>query len=341
MNILLPNQRFIEAHMLASTTYRQLYNYGNNSAVWYANSAHLPDGYNFNRMNIKKVAIDLKLNLKVLSPANFKTIFFSPISLKNYLCNFLIEFILLNSRRDVEKRWKNKILSLTDNDENYSIFTSSFNSPLGRSFKATKKKSYLVEVQHGLLDQSYFPIEADIFYAISNESYRICINNDDKNKIRLLDEIIGFPMGTIELIDARSINKVILYSKNPGGGCSLKYLKKLESLSLRFAKKINADFILMPHPRDNILKQIYRHGFKYWSFKSFNTKYNKSKSPTLIISSCSTALISQTKVGDYCLNINPESEDNIRDSMYSWIPGCSFQDLQKKDYINVFIRKHI
>ena len=339
MNILLPNQRFLEAHILASTSYRQLYNFGNNSAVWYTNSMNLPDGFNFNKMNVMKVAINLKLNLKVISPVDFKTIFFSPISLINYLCNFLIEFILLNSRSDVEKRWKNKILSLNEIDENYSIFTSSFNSPLGRSFKAAKKNTYLIEIQHGLLDKSYFPIEADIFYAISNESYAVCINNDDKNKIRLLDEIIGFPMGTIELIDARSINKVILYSKNPGGGCSIKYLKKLESLSLYFAKKINADFIFMPHPRDSTLKQIYRHGIKYWSFRSYKTKYNKSKSPTLIISSCSTAFISKTRPGDYCLNINPEFEDNIRDLMYSWIPSYSFQDLKKTDYINVFRKK--
>jgi hypothetical protein len=339
MNLLLPHQRIIEAHRLASSIYRDLFNYGNNNAVWYTHNLELPDGFMANKSSVKKLAINLNLNLKVISPVKFKSIFFSWSFLKRYLYDFVIELTLLNQRCDVDKRWKNKI-QLAGAAEIYSIFTSSFNSPIGRALKAMKKNTVSIEIQHGLLDKSYFPIEADLFYAISDQSHQICIKNGYKEKVRLLDNKIDTPAGSKELIDIKSIKKVILYSKNPGGGCSWKYLKKLELISSLFAKKIDADFELLLHPRDSIFKLLYRHGFKYWVIKRSNNKNNNPKSPVLVISSCSTSFISNTRPGDYCLNIKPEFEDSIRDAIYSWIPSYSLEDLDCKDFINVFVRQN-
>ena len=76
MNLLLPHQRIIEAHRLASSTYRDLFNYGNKNAIWYTHNLELPDGFMANKSSVKKLAINLNLNLKVISPVKFKSIFF-------------------------------------------------------------------------------------------------------------------------------------------------------------------------------------------------------------------------------------------------------------------------
>ena len=339
MKLLLPHQRIIEAHTIASAAYKSLYHFGDISACWYSNNVFHPDGFKANKKHVQNLANQLGLSLKVITPKPLVEFIYSPLIIPKYLLNFLNELFRLNTRRDVVKRWKAKIISLAEENESYSIFTTSLNTPQAIAFKSLNKKSIKVEIQHGLLDKSYFPIEADIFYLISKDSYELCMNNNQKEKIKLLSDSIKFPHGQIKKIYSKSIRKVCFYSKNPGGGCSYEFLKSLERQSYLYAKKINADYEFIPHPRDNFFKLFYRHGLKSFVFKKQKLKKYEIHSDTLVISSCSTSFITNTKRGEVMLNIRPENKDHIRDKMYSKIPSYSFDDLYTAKSFDVFHRE--
>jgi hypothetical protein len=175
----------------------------------------------------------------------------------------------------------------------------------------------LIEVQHGALDSSYFPIQSDIFVCRSSEALNI-IKDSEFQGILLTD---FFDLDAKYEISHRmldSYDQFILFSKNPGGGVSWSDLANAEATIFRSLASHKLHIIR--HPRDSILKFWYRHMIYMGHFKYPRCKISKGKKlwwekdsdNRLHIGLDTTAIVDRCVHGDHVLDVRPEEGNQIK-----------------------------
>lgn len=195
------------------------------------------------------------------------------------------------------------------------------------------------EIQHGLLDLSYFPLDVQRFYARSELSASLVRELAPKVAVSNISRCLAPPNGQIIQINPQKINELVCYSKNPGGGCTTKELADFEMSCYHFAKRFQINFILRPHPRDSMVKLLLRHrSMGVWNWVKNVTK-DHDKTSRLIISAYSSALVTESEKNDMLLNIKIGDPSDITQREYCWIPTMDLASLNFIDeYINVFKR---
>lgn len=171
----------------------------------------------------------------------------------------------------------------------------------------------LIEVQHGALDESYFPIESDIFVCRSSESYDMVLDSKFQGILicDTMDLDVGFEK-TFRSLD--SYDQYLLFSKNPGGGISWINLARAES---KIFDRLSENNIQMKvHPRDSFLKFFIRH-LCYSDFSKLrnfikiyktNSSAPKSFANKLLIGLDTTAILDCGVIGDHVIDVNPSYE---------------------------------
>lgn len=188
-----------------------------------------------------------------------------------------------------------------------------------RIVKKWLKFEKVIEVQHGALDSSYFPIESDVF---------VCRSTDAYNSVKgssFLGELVADELDfDVELTQSQqclgSYDQYILFSKNPGGGISWRDLAHAESKIFRTLFSKNIQFI--KHPRDNIFKFGVRHLFyaKNCTYlyhiikRGFFPHAERNSGRTLSIGLDTTAIIDRCSHGDHLLDVTPLYGGNVRES---------------------------
>jgi hypothetical protein len=187
-----------------------------------------------------------------------------------------------------------------------------------------KGAKYIIEIQHGYLDQSYFQqATPNEFWARSNASlayYKRMRPNVDV--LRASDDL-NLPEYDLEVIPP-SID-VEFYSKNPGGNITRNQLVKLEQKVLSVFENV----CLILHPRDNLLKLMLRHKCKLEILRVyFSSKFKNTNGRKLVISSYSTALIDKAKPNDLVLNVDVKGSGcMVQRELYSAIPRVDIEDI--------------
>jgi hypothetical protein len=111
----------------------------------------------------------------------------------------------------------------------------------------------IVEIQHGLLDDSYFKGRIPILF-LARSKMSAKIYNIMRPQVPI--SIVSFDLSppAIAYFKIKNNCEVHFYSKNPGGGISKEELSKLENcLTKKFP-----NLILHLHPRDNLIKFLLR-----------------------------------------------------------------------------------
>lgn len=183
------------------------------------------------------------------------------------------------------------------------------------------------EIQHGLLDDSYFPIEAQRFYARSKHSAEIVRRASPQTAVEVLAEDLTPPSGFLVSIKQAGISRLACYSKNPGGGCVASELALFESACSRTAERLGWSFSLHLHPRDNVLKLALRHlSLRPLAWLTASTPRDASR-PILLVSAFSTSLITDSAAGDVLLNVRFGTTDGCVNDEYDWLPSIDLSAL--------------
>jgi hypothetical protein len=177
----------------------------------------------------------------------------------------------------------------------------------------------LIEVQHGALDSSYFPIESDVFVCRSTDAYNLVKGSP------FLGELVAGELDfDVELTRSQQClggyDQYILFSKNPGGGVSWRGLANAESKIFRTLSIKNIQFV--KHPRDNIFKFGVRHFFYAQNCTYFCHMIIRKLFPhaerhsgrTLSIGLDTTAIIDCCSHGDHVLDVTPLDGGSVRES---------------------------
>jgi hypothetical protein len=193
----------------------------------------------------------------------------------------------------------------------------------------------LWEVQHGLLDPSYFPVKAHRFFARSSTSLALLSKAGAADRLTALSDDLS-PPRTVpgDIADAKSL---VCYSKNPGGGCTTAELTQFERSVEDLARRLGLPYRLKLHPRDNPLKLTVRHR------RGTVARYLKPDAqmlpaPRLVVSSFSTALTAETRKGDLLMNVVIAPLNPIIEAEYNWLPTVCIDDLIKGTNLSVVER---
>lgn len=201
----------------------------------------------------------------------------------------------------------------------------------------------LVEVQHGALDESYFPIQSDIFVCRSSESCARVLDSTFTGI--LIQDVLDFDVSfekSLRSLD--SYSQYSFFSKNPGGGVSWANLARAESkIFNRLSKK---NIYLNVHPRDNFLKFCIRHlcYSRFAKLRAFIKIYKTSTAAPktfdnkLVIGLDTTAILDCCVIGDHVIDVNPSSRrvtSQSRINKHLQAYDLSFFDLQNIGLLEV------
>lgn len=292
---------------------------GERPALWVFDTRSAPDGYSMHGL-MTQLAQREGLRLFSFGP----TADFSFTAIVQSIVNFWGPSIQDSVRRRI------KDAALECGAELYVV--GSIN---GTFAKTLPKASSIWEVQHGLLDSSYFPIRAARFFTRSSTSYDLLASSVPLDKLTMLNEDLSPP----QTVDGHihEAKEIICYSKNPGGGCTTEALANFEQSAMLLAKRLNLPFRLQIHPRDNWLKLVIRHR-RLSILKYVYTKMQMRCGSRLVVSSFSTALASETITGDLLLNVRLSAADPITEAEYGWLPAVSICALKNIEELSVVKR---
>ena len=154
------------------------------------------------------------------------------------------------------------------------------------------------------------------------------------NRILPVNNSLDPPVGEQFSLDVSSLDFVALYSKNPGGGCSSSELLKFEKTIIAFCKLNKLPLKIYLHPRDHMLKFLYRH--KKLNLLGHLFGATKDDSISLLVTSFSSALISELNGHSYLCNVNVTKEiDILQIQEYNWMPAIDLCDFSQT-FIKVF-----
>lgn len=179
------------------------------------------------------------------------------------------------------------------------------------------------EMQHGLLDPSYFPVSVDRFFTRSSTSSALLKELAPDVPITEISSDLSPPaVATGDLARARA---VVCFSKNPGGGISAADLARFERATAGLAERLGLPFQIRLHPRDNRLKLTIRH--RGPSVNRWLRPVRPLSCPRLVVSSFSTALTSESRADDLVLNVALSASNRIVAAEYAWVPTVDLADL--------------
>lgn len=205
---------------------------------------------------------------------------------------------------------------------NLTIYTGNINSICLAGL------SNIIEIQHGLLDDSYINGKVPIlFLARSTQSKEIYKIFRPEVPVMVVSNDLTPPI--LYISELSSFDNVHFYSKNPGGGVSGSELFNIELTLTKLVPLLR----LHIHPRDSFLKLLIRSQFKIGVVRAYLRSFfpvNKNKQK-LVISSYSTSLYDRVNCGDFVVNLklsNPPSK--IQQLVYGHIPAYSVGELDLK-----------
>lgn len=193
------------------------------------------------------------------------------------------------------------------------------------------------EVQHGLLDQSYFPVEVGRFFARSSLSSSIILGESPNSKVELISEDLAPVAGSTQRRGASEAKSIICYSKNPGGGCASSELAEFERGVITFARRSRRRLVLSLHPRDSLIKLAVRHR-SLTPLAYVPRSKNRLMRPRLILSSYSTAFTTNSDQGDFLLNVRFGPVSAIAAAEYAWLPTADLHSLDVSEDLPAFRR---
>lgn len=181
------------------------------------------------------------------------------------------------------------------------------------------------EIQHGLLDPSYFPVEADRFFTRSKTSRALLETMQPDVSLTTLNDDLSPPATGPGNLDR--VRMLVCYSKNPGGGCTPEALARFECAVVALAQRLRLPLQLKLHPRDSRWKLARRHRrFNMMRYLS-PVSEDFTSGPRLVISSFSTALTTETCPGDLLLNVALSPPNPIIAAEYAWLPLAAVETL--------------
>ena len=309
-----------------------------NSILWLYDNRKNPDGYSLKSFALL-ISKETNTDLISFGPQNFRLGFF--VNFVRYL-PFIIWY------RNIEKfalKLINQQINLLGNTR--YILVGSGNGFLSSiAIKEFKKRIEILEIQHGLLDESYLPLKCDIFYCRSIDD-RFFLNRYDKNlSLKLIANDLGKPKYVkYNLKSPDEIQSLKMWSKNPSGGISWEDLSDLEAGIVSFAREYKLDLYFNCHPRDSKIKFLFRHLKNYFrtskiffseiikiilkhrlNFSDEGPVKNQIKRKTLHVSCFSSSFITETLDGDLVLNIKNLRPDFVIDS-YSWVESMPLKEI--------------
>ncbi len=196
----------------------------------------------------------------------------------------------------------------------------------------------VIEIQHGQLDESYFPIKSNLFIARDSIAYKILLENQSTNKTIHLFNDFNIDNSHYLDINKHDVN-VVYWGKNPGGGVTWSKLVQLEKkIFICFFQELTQ---VKLHPRDNLLKFFFRHLF-FGNFRVIYIYFLIGSSvgrlgEILNIGSNTTSLIDKTNAGEYLLNIMQDNKIN-QNSNVSLISSMHVDDLSISDTFRVSVK---
>lgn len=195
------------------------------------------------------------------------------------------------------------------------------------------------EIQHGLLDRSYFPLRVSRFYARSEVSAKIVSDHSPDVTVCTMSGSLNPPKGTGASISVSAISAIRCFSKNPGGGCTARQLADFERACAELANSLRVPFELHLHPRDNTLKLLLRHKAMTVLWWILKRKPIRKVGITLVMSSFSSALVSNSRKGDAIVNVAIDPPGRVVAAEYSWVPTCDLELLRSSPLrLPVFLR---
>ncbi len=334
MNIVLSIKVLFERYifLLSAATTPKLTE--NKSALWIIDEKNSPGGYPIENLVVE---VSKDMNLDIVK-------FDSKFNLIIILYNFFLNLPLILKLRSINKFTEAVVISQLNKNKNVEyIITGSCNSFIASVIHSSDISIKIIEIQHGQIDESYFPVKADIFYSRSQQSSNLLNKFYPKADIRNISNEYDIPKNNKKFLSSQhEIKKIYFWSKNPNGGISWKELVKLENDMFNLSAKLDVNLSFNAHPRDNKFKFIVRHllfnikkDAKFItilkiifanSFINHTIKTDK-ESKILHISCFSTSLISEPRSGDYVLNICNERPQIVFE-VYSWLSNINIDNLK-------------
>jgi len=320
---------------LASCSTRVL-SEGKTRAVWLYDTMHQPDGAVL-RTHVTAVGKKNNLNLTACGPDRLNL-----TSILRTLVSFFSSLSLAIDRdfdRALCKLVVTTVSAAKDFENSSVLIVGSTKGTFARAIISAFPQLRVWEIQHGLLDPSYFPLPAERFFARSSNSAALVQKFAPTVKVEQFFDCLEAPSGSIVRLDSQHVSWVQCFSKNPGGGCSEQELVQFEASCANYAYKQGLRFSLHLHPRDNIFKLIRRHkklSPVLWVALARVPAMNHKK---LLVSAYSSALVSNSRRGDLVLNIDIGKPGEVVLGEYSWLPTMSVSSFNSSGVnIDVFLR---
>lgn len=288
---------------------------GNLGVLWIFDTRTAPDGYPLQPF-AEGIAHDHGLSLWSFGPR--KTSWTSAVRFMSWL--------MLALRPDFWRRFEALYGSFLDHALATSgataVLSGSYNGVFGSLARPRLARAQMWEVQHGFLDESYFPIHAGRFFARSELAMTMVRARHDDVLLERAPQDLNPPAGEIQPLDRSLVREVHCFSKNPGGGCTAAELKEMEAFAASIADRLECPFHLHLHPRDSKAKLVARHRSLRMLTKLPRRNAHDHAAPRLLISSFSTALATRSRPGDLLLNVQASAAQNdlVRLEQYGWLP---------------------
>ena len=306
-------------------------------ALWVFDTLHQPDGAVL-REYVEDIARRERLRLHSFGPRRCSI--FKEVRASIALLGEARLIFSRNFDTSYHRRLLNKLNSALGSDRPAVLLVGASKGTFAGIARHLDGRPRLWEVQHGLLDGSYFPMHVERFCARSTASAIIVREMAPEVKVDIVSTSLNPPHGRIEMVRLDDIGEIVCFSKNPGGGCAPHELAAFESACYAAARRHGCHFLLRLHPRDNILKLLCRHrriAVAKWVICS-SARLSTAK-PRLVISAYSSALVSESREGDFVLNAMIGTQNNITHCEYKWVPMISVPFLRTlPSSIDVFLR---
>ena len=296
------------------------------SALWVFDTTHQPDG-GVLRPYMEEVARREGLRLRFFGPRRAE--------FSEWVCR-IVGFVsrlgcVLRADFDVEfARQVSDQIATVFVDEHPSVLLVGASKGTFANIASNVNPSVKVwEVQHGLLDPSYFPMNVQRFYARSKVSAHITKELAPDVNVEILGSSLEPPEGYMGFADLCLVRELVCYSKNPGGGCTIEDLAMFEQTCYSAAKRLNIRFSLKLHPRDSVLKLLWRHcqlRVLGWVHKTVG---RSCAQPRLVISAYSSALITESRKDDLIINAMIGKPSEITRREYQWLPTVTVASINK------------
>jgi len=309
---------------------------GKTPAIWLYDTVDQPDGAVL-RSYAHSIARNTGLELSEFGPSRLA--FGNIIGTMDQFFS-LVRYVAAS---DFDRQFSGLVIRIlaqkTDFKKMEVVLVGSTKGTFAQAAIACADQAKIWEIQHGLLDPSYFPMLANRFFARSSSSAELVRRLAPGVLVESFFDCLEPPIGAVVPLEHEDVLQLNCFSKNPGGGCTAQELAQFEADCAQYAQKQGWKFSLHLHPRDNIAKLLVRHKRLLPLCWAANAYLPAVPTQRLIVSAYSSALISNSRTGDRLLNIRISAPDATILHEYRWLPttsGAALHDDNVK--LDVFFR---